>query len=200
MARICVNCGREIVDGAAFCTECGTPAPAVVEEVAEAIVEEVKAAVEPAPEPAPAPAPEEPAPAPEKPAPAPEKPAPAVAPAAPVAPVAPEKPKTAAPAPKTPAVKPAKDGTVGTGYFFWMALVFAIPVVGWIICIITSLASKNPSKKNYAKALIIWFIVGLVILALAALAVLIFKNTIFNVIGNTLGVEITSFSDLFNLF
>ena len=28
MARICSNCGKEIPEGAAFCTECGTPAPA----------------------------------------------------------------------------------------------------------------------------------------------------------------------------
>jgi len=28
MAKFCTNCGKEIADGVAFCTECGTPAPA----------------------------------------------------------------------------------------------------------------------------------------------------------------------------
>ena len=28
MAKFCTGCGREIADGVAFCTECGTKAPA----------------------------------------------------------------------------------------------------------------------------------------------------------------------------
>lgn len=28
MVRFCTNCGKEIADGIAFCTECGTPTPA----------------------------------------------------------------------------------------------------------------------------------------------------------------------------
>ena len=58
---------------------------------------------------------------------------------------------------------PLADGTVGTGYFFGMMLVYAIPIVGWIACILTALKGKHQTKKNFAKAMMIWIIIGLVL-------------------------------------
>ena len=58
---------------------------------------------------------------------------------------------------------PLMDGTVGTGYFFGMMLVYALPIVGWIACILTALKGKHQTKKNFAKAMMIWLIIGLVL-------------------------------------
>ena len=58
---------------------------------------------------------------------------------------------------------PLMDGTVGTGYFFGMMLVYAIPIVGWVACILTALKGKHQTKKNFAKAMMIWLIIGLVL-------------------------------------
>ncbi len=46
-----------------------------------------------------------------------------------------------------------------------MQLVFALPFIGWIICIICAFAPKNESKKHFARAILIWGIVGLIITA-----------------------------------
>jgi len=55
------------------------------------------------------------------------------------------------------------DGNVGTGYFFGMILLYAIPIVGWIACILTALKGKHQTKKNFAKAMMIWLIIGLIL-------------------------------------
>lgn len=127
MAKFCVSCGREIADGVAFCTECGTPAPA------DAAQEAPQPYTPPVQQTAPSPA--------------------ATATAAP--------PRAAAvPAEAPPA---GRNGIVGTGWFFGMMLLFAIPVIGWLVCLITAFASKNESKKHFARAMLIWLIIGLVL-------------------------------------
>ena len=76
---------------------------------------------------------------------------------------------TPQPAPQpTPQPAPQIDeryAPVNTSYFFWMQLVFALPFIGWIICIICAFAPKNESKKHFARAILIWGIVGLIITA-----------------------------------
>ena len=50
---------------------------------------------------------------------------------------------------------------------FWMLAMFlmAIPCVGWIMIIIWAFAGENESRKNYFRAMLIWFLifVGLVV-------------------------------------
>lgn len=74
-------------------------------------------------------------------------------------PVQPAAPKPPSPSPSQPALYPA----VGTGAYFGLMLLFALPVIGVLLCIIISLASKNKSLKNFAKATLIWIVIGLVI-------------------------------------
>lgn len=121
MPRFCTSCGKEMADGVAFCTECGTPAP-------------TDAPQEAAQPPAPAPA--------------------AVATAA---------PPRAAYAPAVDSPPSGKYGVVGTGYFFGMMFLYAIPVIGWLICLITAFAARNENKKHFARAMLIWLIIGLVL-------------------------------------
>ncbi len=80
--------------------------------------------------------------------------------------------------PVTPVEDPAK-GVVGFGAFFGLKLLFAIPVIGWIACIIMSFAPKRKSLKNYARAFLAWLLIGFVI-----------TTTIFVAIGNFVAKEI----------
>ena len=99
---------------------------------------------------------------------------------------------------------PLADGTVGTGYFFGMMLVYAIPIVGWIACILTALKGKHQTKKNFAKAMMIWLIIGLV-LSLITGAVITWLGTLLVDYINEMAVaelgttgEIGEFQDLLN--
>ena len=79
-------------------------------------------------------------------------------------PAAPQAPKAKAQPAAQPIYAPVPNtGVVGTGYYFGMMLLFAIPVIGWILCLVTALSNKNQSKKNFAKAMLIWLIIGLIL-------------------------------------
>ncbi len=94
-----------------------------------------------------------------------DQPAQQAAPAVQPAPV--QQPQQAAPVQQTqaPQIQPAGqfDGSVSTGYFFGMMLVYALPIVGWIACIVTAFKSKHQTKKHFAKAMMIWLIIGLIL-------------------------------------
>ena len=66
---------------------------------------------------------------------------------------------------------------VKTGAYFWLMLLFAIPVIGLISVIIFSFAPKKQSLKNFARANLIWVIVGLVLTLIAALVGFIVLNS-----------------------
>ena len=57
----------------------------------------------------------------------------------------------------------AENHSASTAHFFWMMLVYSLPLIGWLICIIMAFAPKNESKKHFARAILIWGIVGIVI-------------------------------------
>lgn len=141
MAKYCTNCGKEIPDNIAFCTECGTPAPA------------------PAPQAAPK---QQEAPVSAPPPPAAPQPQPQAAPAAPVMSAVPQ-PVYVQNTVSSDQPPKGKYGVVGTGTYFGLMFLFAIPVIGWIICIIMAFASKNENKKHFAKAMMIWIIIGIVL-------------------------------------
>lgn len=60
---------------------------------------------------------------------------------------------------------------VKTGYYFWMMFLYAIPIIGWLICIITIFVAKNKSKKNFSKAMLIWLIIGLIFSLIISLVI-----------------------------
>jgi RsiW-degrading membrane proteinase PrsW (M82 family) len=49
--------------------------------------------------------------------------------------------------------------------WFWMLamLVVAIPCVGWIMIVVWAFVGENESRKNYFRALLIWFLLGTVL-------------------------------------
>lgn len=77
---------------------------------------------------------------------------------------APVQPSNPAPQPAvTSDSKASKKTNVSTGYFFWMKFLYAIPVLGWIICLIMIFSEKEPSKKHFAIATFIWIIIGVIL-------------------------------------
>ena len=90
-------------------------------------------------------------------------PRPAPQPAAPPAPQ-----YTSAPQPK--AEIPA-DKTVTTGTYFGLMFLFSLPILGWLICLIVAFAAKNKNIKHFARAMLIWLVIALVVGALIGLAV-----------------------------
>lgn len=65
-----------------------------------------------------------------------------------------------------------EDNLVGKGPFFWLLLLFSIPFFGFIASIVFSCAPRNKSLKNFSRAVLIWYIIGIVI-AVAACCLLI---------------------------
>ena len=155
MSKTCSNCGTVLDDNAAFCTECGTPAPAASAAPAES-----------------------------KPAPAYDSaPAPTV---------------TAAPAPR-PAVAPVvpvNDAVVGTGKFFLFSILFKLPFIGWIVCLITTLAAKNRNVKHYAKSQLIWVLIGIVVAIITAVTGIIIFKRLFTQVNAQFGTNYNDIGDL----
>lgn len=63
---------------------------------------------------------------------------------------------------------------VSAGKFFGLTLLFAIPVVGFIMIIIMSFAPRNKTVKNYARSYLIAFAIIIALGIAAALISLVF--------------------------
>lgn len=67
-----------------------------------------------------------------------------------------------------PAASTGKEAEVAsTGYFFGMTFLYAIPAIGWIVCLLVAFTAKNRNKKNHAKATLIWIIIGIALTVIA---------------------------------
>ncbi len=59
-----------------------------------------------------------------------------------------------------------------TSWFFWTMLLYSIPVVGWVFAIVAAFGSSNSfNKRNFARAYLIWLIVGIILSAILILLV-----------------------------
>ena len=138
MAKFCTGCGKELPDGLMFCTGCGTKVPEGAPAEAPAVKEEIPAEEKVVKEPV-------------------------------TVQAQPEQQQQYIPpqqqqyTPPMQALQQAENHSASTAHFFWMMLVYALPLIGWIICIVMAFAPKNESKKHFARAILIWGIVGIVI-------------------------------------
>lgn len=207
MAKFCTNCGKEIPDGVAFCTECGTKAPA---EEATSVV-------------TPEPVVEQPKPnvpicvncgaalkegvgfctecgtprdAGNKP--------PVVEQAPPVTPppvVPPPQPTYTPPPTQTavtpPIVKENFDKVVSTGAFFGLEILFMLPVIGWIICLIMAFTPKNRNIKNFARAKLIWVIISIMLCVAVYFLFAWLGNLLMEAINEATGGNYSGWGDLF---
>lgn len=143
MSKKCVACGAELADDALFCTECGTKAEVITDTVK--VFGQAPAA--PGAATVIGTTSEQPVAA---------QPAPQAQPTAQVNYTAPAAP--AAPAPKqeiAPVVK--------TAAFFWLDVLYCLPVIGFVACIIICAAAKNPNIRHHAASKLIEILVALVI-------------------------------------
>lgn len=81
------------------------------------------------------------------------------------------------------------SAVVGTGAFFGLELVFAIPLVGLIVSIILSFAPKNRNLRHYAQAKLIWAVIELAVTALLIFGIHQFLQSVPRLIGEQLGVD-----------
>lgn len=79
-----------------------------------------------------------------------------------------------------PAVQP-----VSTAYYFWMMLLFAIPVVGLIVCLVTAFSGDDTSRKNFSRAVLIWILVAIVLSIIVAIAIAALGGSFMNIMFNS---------------
>ena len=78
-----------------------------------------------------------------------------------------------------PAVQP-----VSTAYYFWMMLLFAVPVIGLIVCLVTAFSGEDASRKNFSRAVLIWILVAIVLSIIVAIAIAAVGGSIMNILFN----------------
>lgn len=94
-----------------------------------------------------------------------------------------------------PIAEPNK--VVSTGAYFGLLLLFSLPIIGFIVCMIMAISSKNKNLKNFAKAILIWTIIGLVITGIITVAVILLGNALTNYINTETGSQFSEFGSLF---
>ncbi|MDD6373397.1 MAG: hypothetical protein PUF97_02755 [Bifidobacteriaceae bacterium] len=88
----------------------------------------------------------------------------------------------AQPAPAQPAGA-QQAPVIGTGQYFLWILLFSFPIVGLICAIVLAASSTmNPNLKNWAKAQLIWMVLGFVFLLLFRSAISSAMSSVFDFI------------------
>ena len=103
---------------------------------------------------------------------------PVVAPVAPIAaePITMPAPETAKP--MTEADQPEEYRPLGPWSYFWLQILFGIPLIGFIFLIIFSFKRSNINRRNFARSYwIVWIIIGSIGLIALVLALLLFRGT-----------------------
>ncbi len=175
MARFCTECGKEIASGVAFCTECGAkvnadPTPQTAEPVT-AVKTEPKVEAKP------------------------ENTVHTTPPQTYQVRQAYNPPVQTVYAPPVPNTT---NKVVSTGAYFGLMLLFALPIIGFIACIIMAFAPRNKNIKHFARAMLIWMIIAFVITGLLMALFSLLTNVVvdyFNQIGDG---QFGEFEDFFN--
>ena len=82
--------------------------------------------------------------------------------------------------PSAPAAQP-----VSTAYYFWMMLLFSVPVIGLIVCLVTAFSGEDASRKNFSRAVLIWILVAIVLSIIVAIAIAAVGGSIMNILFNS---------------
>lgn len=86
---------------------------------------------------------------------------------------------------QTPVAEPVSK-VVGTGTYFALMLLFALPIIGIISVIILSCKAKNKNVKNFAKANLIWAIVAFVLMIVSIIGIISLGNSLVEYIKQAL--------------
>ena len=79
----------------------------------------------------------------------------------------------------------AKKSVVSTGAFFGLNLLFSLPAIGWIICLVMAFAPQNQNIKNFARSKLIWIAIGIVVGIIA--------GVVFSAVFKELGADMDSY-------
>ena len=79
----------------------------------------------------------------------------------------------------------AQNAVVTTGAFFGLNLLFSLPAIGWIICLIMAFAPKNKNIKNFARSKLIWIAIGIILGIIA--------GVVFSAVFKELGIDMDSY-------
>ena len=96
-----------------------------------------------------------------------------------------------------PAPDPASK-VVGTGAYFWLMLLFAIPIIGQIACLIMAFAPKNKNIKHFARAQLIWMVIGIVLIGILVALLSVLTNMLMDFIKESIGGEFSNWGDIFS--
>ncbi len=88
---------------------------------------------------------------------------------------------------------------VGFWTFLGLALLFAIPVIGWIACAVMMFVPKRRSLKNYARASMVWIIVGILLVVAVYFALQAVENYVIQFINESMGSHLESVNDVIGL-
>lgn len=88
--------------------------------------------------------------------------------------------------------------TVSIGAYFGLMLLFSIPVIGFIACIITAFAPENKSLKNFARAILIWTIIAVILVGILCAFGILFADVLTESVGDITGLPIDEISDSYN--
>ena len=97
--------------------------------------------------------------------------------------------------------QPAPDPTskvVGTGAYFGLMLLFALPIIGLIACIIMAFAPKNKNIKHFARAMLIWMVIAIVLIGILVALLSVLANTLMDFIKESIGGEFSNWGDIFS--
>lgn len=96
-----------------------------------------------------------------------------------------------------PAPDPASK-VVGTGAYFGLMLLFAIPIIGQIACLIMAFAPKNKNIKHFARAQLIWMVIAIVLIGILVALLSVLTNTLMDFIKESTGGEFSNWGDIFS--
>jgi amino acid transporter len=106
------------------------------------------------------------------------------------------------PQPTLPSDVPPKGSpyaVVGTGGFIGTMILFCVPVIGWIVCVIMAFAAKNRNRRNFARAMLVFLIIG-VILSVALYFLFNWVADVFMEYVSEATGNIQEFKDIFSIF
>ena len=95
-----------------------------------------------------------------------------------------------------PAPDPASK-VVGTGAYFGLMLLFAIPIIGQIACLIMAFAPKNKNIKHFARAQLIWMVIAIVLIGILVAVISLLTNSLMDYINQLTDGQFSDFGDLF---
>lgn len=75
---------------------------------------------------------------------------------------------------------------------------YAIPIIGFIICLFNVFTAKNKNLKNFSKAMLIWLIIAIVLSVLLWFVITMVTNALMDYLSQISDGQLQDFNDIFN--